>query len=268
MTEVAEPEYRSVSQYQQYTKCPHAYYLARVEKVWKRPAAWLAHGSAVHEAAEAWERARIAGEGMTREQAKEVFRKSYKHHIDEACEETPNLSWWFSSGRYHGEQDISRRWHIGQEQVDKYIDWREKHPDERIWITPDGEPAVELGFEMNLDGVPVRGFIDAVIVDEHGRLVVRDNKTGATPGDDFQLGVYKVALEVGYGVIAPVGDYWMGKTGKPTIPYDLSEWTPETVAARFKELDENIREKRFDPIPDADVCRRCDVSYDCPFAVG
>ena len=66
--------HRSVSQLQQYTKCPMAYKLSRIDKVWQRPAAWLIQGSAVHEAIEAWEK---SGRTMTLEEATEDDLESY-----------------------------------------------------------------------------------------------------------------------------------------------------------------------------------------------
>jgi putative RecB family exonuclease len=118
-----------------------------------------------------------------------------------------------------------------------------------------------------LDGVLVRGFIDAVI-DNGGDVIVRDNKTGNHPGDDFQLGVYGVALAEQFGIPAPeVGDYWMGKSGKATHPFRISDWTRGRVAEKFHELEDNITSGRFDPTPSPDVCRFCDVSASCRYAV-
>jgi putative RecB family exonuclease len=62
------------------------------------------------------------------------------------------------------------------------------------------------------------------------------------------------------------GDYWMGKSGKPTVPYDLSEWTRDKVTGKFKELEDNIRAGRFDPLPESSKCRFCSVSYACEYA--
>jgi putative RecB family exonuclease len=257
-------EHRSVSQLKLYERCPMAYKLSRLDKVWSRPAAWLAQGSAVHEAAEAYER---SGRTMTLEQAQDVFRESYVTHIEAACEVTPNFEVWFKSGPYGGEVDIERRYQIGLEQVQKYLNWYESHPDEVIWVSPDGTPGIELGFDIDLDGVPVRGFIDAVIWDGE-TLIVRDNKTGNTPGDDFQLAVYAVALAEQFGIERPkVGDYWMGKAGKPTYPYGLEEWSREAVTEKFKELEDNIQAGKFDADPEPSKCRFCDVSWACDFAV-
>lgn len=256
--------YRSVSQIKQYERCPYSYYLARIEKVWQRPAAWLAQGSALHEAAEWWERTERKG---TPWDAQDVFRESYSKYISASTAITPNFDWWFASGPYRGAQDVERRYLIGLEQTAKYVDWYDGHPEEVIWIAPDGTPGIELSFDIELDGVKIRGFIDAVITNEKGELIVRDNKTGNHPGDDFQLGVYGLALAETYDIEQPkLGDYWMGKSGKPTYPFYLRDWTREKVSEKFRELDENIRAERFDPLPEPGKCNFCDVQLACKYA--
>lgn len=252
-------KHRSVSQLKTYEQCPHQYKLQRIDKVWQRPAAWLAQGTAVHAAAEAYGK----GEVTTLEAAKEVFVESYTEAISKSAITTPDMDYWFASGRYRGEEDTERRFGIGLEQVEKVVSWMDNHAED-FWVTPSGEPAVELGFDIDLSGVRVRGFIDAVVVDPNRGLVVRDIKTGLQPGDDFQLGVYAVALEVQYGIKPLWGDYWMAKSGKPTYPYDLSVWTVERVTEKFHELDRNIKAERFDPII-GDHCNRCDVATSCRF---
>lgn len=269
--QVPVKKHRSVSQINQYERCPYSYYLARIKKVWQRPAAWLPQGSAVHEAAERWEK---SGRTMTLDEALEVFREAYSRHCNTYCEITPNFQWWFSSGPYTGEVDIERRFGIGLRQVEKYVRWYTDHPEEVIWIAPDGTPGIELGFDIELDGVPIRGFIDAVIQVSAesdpqgvGFVVVRDNKTGNNPGDDFQLAVYAIALAEQFGIEPPaLGDYWMGRPGKPTHPYDLTEWPRARVSAKFAELEENIQAERFDPKPDPKRCNFCDVNLSCEFS--
>lgn len=248
----------SVSQYKQYERCPYSWYLSRVQKAWQRPAAWLPQGSAVHEAGEAWER---SGRTMTLEEMQSVYTESYDNHVNTYCDITPNLEWWFWSGPYNGELDINRRYDLGLEQCGRMINWYEKHPDEVVWIAPDGTPGIEIGFDIDLDGIEIRGFIDLVLQDS-----VRDNKTGNKPGDDFQLGVYAVALKEQYGLEVQQGDYWMGRTGKPTKPYDLTDWTRETVRDKFVELRDNINAERFQADPEPSKCRFCDVSYSCQYS--
>lgn len=248
--------HRSVSQLNQYRRCPQAYKLARIDRVWQRPAAWLIQGSAVHESVDAWEKS----EGtMTLFEAQDVYREAFARESAKYCEETPNFEYWAWSGPYRADRDLERRFHLGLEQVERYIAWRTTHPEEQVWRTPEGKPASELEFDIDLDGVQVKGFIDLVLTDE-----VRDTKTGAVPGDVLQLGTYRVALAKQFGIEVNKGTYWMGKSGKPTFPYDLTEWTEERVSEEFHQLEEAIQAERFDPDPEPTKCRFCDVSASCP----
>lgn len=199
----------------------------------------------------------------------------------------PNFEYWFASGPYRGAADIERRFGIGLGQVGKYFDWCEAHPGEVVWVADDGTPGIELEFDIELGvnedsrcaegehvadcecriGVPVRGFIDLVNV-VGDQIQVRDHKMGNQPGDDFQLAVYALALAETYGIDQPkLGDYWMGKSGKATYPYDLTEWTKEAITERFVELDDNVKNERFDPKPSESVCGFCPVRTSCDFAV-
>lgn len=260
-------DYRSVSQLNQYLKCPHSYYLQRIERVWQRPAAWLPQGLAVHEAIEEIEKSHRT---LTLEKAEEVFKESYAKHTGRLCEDTPNFEYWFASGPYKGEQDIERRFGLGLEQISRYFAWIEKHPNEKPWITPDGDLAIEIGFDVDLDGVRVKGFIDNVteitLPDGRTIIIVRDVKSGNKPGDDVQLKVYSVVLEQKYGIEVPQGDYWMGRTGKATHPYNLTLITRDEVVEKFHKVDAGIRAGDFPALPDDSKCRFCPVSASCTFA--
>lgn len=270
MAEVMLP-LRSVSQLNQYVRCPQAYKLGRIDKVWARPAAWLPQGTAFHAVAEEHEKRLNAGNPMTLDEAKDLFAAEYAAGINDLTDETPNFDWWFWSGPYNGERDIERRYQIGLEQVEKFVAWRES-PGQEIWVTPDGTPAIELAFNIELDGIMVRGFIDAVVW-VNKQLRVRDYKTGNSPGDDFQLGVYALAVETLYpGFKVTTGDYFMagkkGQPAKPTAPYNLTHWTREAVTARFHEVEARIQAGDFEPDPEPSKCGFCDVNYSCPVFTG
>lgn len=254
--------HRSVSQRNTFNQCAYRYKLERLDKVWQRPAAWLSQGTAVHAAYEAWER---SGRTMTLEQMQDVFAEEYVKSISEQADVTPNLEYWFASGPYKGPVDIERRFGIGMEQCEKLIRWYNAHPEEKIWVTPDGTPAIELPFEVTLNGVLVRGYIDAIVEMPDGRLVVRDLKTGNMPGDEFQLATYAVAMKEMYGVDIHQGDYLMGKTGKPTIPYELDG---VEVAEEFEKMDNAVKAGEFIADPEASKCRFCSVATSCEFAAG
>lgn len=252
----------SVSRNKQYRQCPAGFYLARVEKAWQRPAAWLSQGTAVHSAAEAWEK---SGRTMSLDDAQAVFRQVYADETNAMAAETSNWNFWFASGRYRGEEDVRRRFGLGLEQVERYIRYyTERAPREVIWITPDGTPAIELGFEMDLGTVRVRGYLDQAVVDPKAGLIVRDIKSGNSPGDAFQLAVYAEAIRQVYGQEIRKGDYWMGKSGRPTLFYDLTEWPTSRLTEEFEEVDELIRAEKFDPDPEEKKCAFCSVRTSCP----
>lgn len=251
-------EYRSVSQYNQYDRCPEAYRLQRIERVWQKPSAWLPQGSAVHYAAEMWEK---SGRTMSLAEAQDAFAKSYSEEVARYANITPNFAFWERSGPYDGRTDLERRWGIGMAQVAAYIKYYEEHPHEVPSVYED-VPAVEFSFDVKFGEVSVRGLIDMVVDDKP-----RDNKTGKKPGDDMQLGTYAGALAVKYDIPFTTGDYWMAQQGKPTRPYDLTGWSLGRLADEYGQLDENIRQERFDPKPSVDTCMFCSVRSSCTFAM-
>lgn len=264
---------RSVSQLKQFERCPYSYFLARIRKEWQRPAAWLPQGTAVHYAAEWWER---GGRTASLEEMIAVFEEAYIEEVNTYLRVTRNPEFWQSSGPYHGQRDIERRFKKGREQTAAYYRYyTEQAPKEVIWVAPDGTPGIELGFDLVMDEVRIRGFIDAVIEDRSGPFYgyqgtpapvkVRDNKTGNNPGDDFQLAVYGIAVTELYGVPVELGDYWMGRSGKPTEPFDLRQWPRDRVLDKFRELEENLAKERFEPLPEPDKCRFCDVAHACEY---
>lgn len=256
--EIAKTEYRSPSQLNEYTKCPYAYYLARRKKVWKRPAAWLAHGTAVHEAVQLWEE---SGRTLQDSVIVDLAEKSYRKVIAEDLKDTPNARVWSSSGPYRGPDDIPRRHKLVGEHALNVIRFYREHPDEKPWIDPAGKVWVEKEFKVQFGNVWVVGYVDVVIYERP-----RDYKTGNTPGDDSQLATYAGALNVLWDVPFTTADYFMAKLGRPTRPYDLSSWSVGRLADEYGQLDEDIRAERFDPNPSPEVCGRCSVNTSCEFA--
>lgn len=257
---------RSYSQLNQYERCPYAYYLQRVEHVWERPAAWLPMGTAVHSAAEAWE---LSGRVMTLEEAQEAFRVAYRASTDALLEETPNAKFWFSSGPYKGPEDIVRRFKLGQEHIARYIAWYEKHPNEVPLSFFDGEKetlAVEFPFEIKIGGVMVRGFIDWIGWDDRSQLIVRDNKTGTLPGGPDQLATYALATEKAFPDYSVTqGDFFMTRTGKPTIPYQLTRVVKEQLAEDYATMDSQVEAGNFPAKPDPKKCMFCSVQTSCKY---
>ncbi|MEU3599635.1 PD-(D/E)XK nuclease family protein [Streptomyces sp. NPDC006798] len=262
-TEAYRTRPRSVSQVKQYEQCPFAFYLTRIAREPELQAAWLAQGVAVHSAAEEWERSERV---MSVPEAQGVFGRVYVRMANEALEAEPAEDGWQASGPYTGFTDLERRWHLGREQVERYVAWYEKNPDEKIWKSSDGVPAIEQRFDIEVDGVKVVGFIDQVIDHPKRGPVVRDIKTGVIPmvADTFQLDTYALALRQAHGVDCETGDYWSGKTGRPSRARKLGSGA--AVVDRFKEMDEGVKAGLFTPSPSAETCGRCPVQRSCDFA--
>lgn len=256
---------RSWSQLEQYRACPYQYYLARIEKVWQRPAAWFPMGSAVHAAAEAWERA-----GRTEEAddlAISTYHESYDAETNEYLEDTPNTRWWEWSGPYDGEADILRREPIGEDHVRRYIAWYRRHPAQVPIVLEDGSLAVELPFEVEIGGVPVRGYLDYLgVIEDLGLIGPRDNKTGNKPGKALQLRTYAEAAKEILPDSGPMlyGDFMMTKTGKPTVLQNLCQWSYDEFAAMWQGLDSGVKAGDFPATPGA-ACARCSVRDSCEY---
>lgn len=266
-TESGTTEFRSVSQLKDYEQCPWGYKLKRRDKVWQKPAAWFPQGTAVHAAVEEYER---WGRCSSQEQLEDYFLEVYDKEVNDLLEETPNTKLWFRSGPYGADDDIPRRRNLGLEQIGRYIQYNDKRPKEIIWFGyKDGEfvHGVELPFETEIGGVPVRGIIDQIRWDEElEEYVVVDVKSGNTSGDETQLGVYALAMRNEYGLEVDHGYYWMGKTGKATFPLELDEEVEADLAIRFGQMDAGVEAGLFPAIPTPENCRFCTVNDSCEFA--
>lgn len=256
-----KPGRRSVSQHNQYVRCPLSYKLSRIDKVWRRPASWLSQGLAVHAAMEHWEK---SDRTATLEELEAIYEDEFWASIGDQQTTTPDLEMWFGSGPYDPVADVERRRRVGWKQIQDLIAYTNDKGDP-VWTTPDGKKAIELKFEVELGGVPVIGFIDKIVETNKG-LTVRDIKTGAKPGDKFQLATYAEAIRLMYGVTIERGDYHMGKTGRPGRVQRITAADRQEVHEHFAWLEEQLKAGLFPPTEDESKCKMCDVAASCPFA--
>ncbi|WP_425457710.1 PD-(D/E)XK nuclease family protein [Catellatospora sichuanensis] len=247
-----------MSQWSTFTKCGEQFRLEKVARAPQRPAAWFAQGIAFHSAAELWE---LSERESSPDDVVDYYTAEYDRLIDEGKAKEPDLARWLTGGRTRADDDISRRRERGADQVRTYMTYALGAP-EKCW-TFQGDPAVEVEFELDLDGIKVIGFIDNLPVWPDGRVTVRDWKTGSKrPEWEFQLGVYALAVEELTGYRPRWGDFWMAKDGRPDKPVDLSVFTRDRVTRWFKNADTAIRLGLFNPNP-GDACRTCGVSDFC-----
>ncbi|MBT2609873.1 PD-(D/E)XK nuclease family protein [Streptomyces sp. ISL-87] len=247
---------RSVSQVEQYEKCPRQYELQRVERITPRPAAWSHQGSAFHLAAEGYEG---SGRSLTADQVAEIFHEDYTARVNEALQAEPNLDHWLTAGT-DGQSDIEARYVLGMEQTRAYVRWAEENQPV-IWKDPTGRPGIELHLTADLGGVRVQGYVDQFVSKPDKSVRVRDLKTGSMKSK-FQLQTYGVLARKALGVEVNDADWYMAKSGGLSRPVDLTAVTEDEVAERFVSMDQGVKAGSFQASPGFH-CRFCDVAYAC-----
>lgn len=160
-------------------------------------------------------------------------------------------------------EDVAQ-WQIqGPQWVLEYTQWREANPDWKIWKTPQGAKAVELGLTPIIAGVPVKMFIDRVF-DVNGTLIVVDLKTSSRdPISALQLGFYKYGLEHQFGQPVEFGTYYMARK-QGTLPLiDLTWYTDEKIEYLVEQFERSRRAGIF--LPNAESCGLCGFTKVCQF---
>lgn len=249
---------RSVSQAEQYLdKCGEQYRLRRAERVIPRPAAWSHQGTAYHSAVEAYER---TGREMPAGEVIQVYSDEYSALTNKALRAEPKLDRWMTAGP-DGASDIEARYQLGLDQTAGYVRWAEEHQPS-IWKQGD-QLGIELHLTADIGGVTVQGYIDQLISEPDGSARIRDQKTGSTKSR-FQLETYAILVRKVLGLKVNTGDWYLAKTGKLSRPVDLSAVTEAEVGAKYREMDQGVKARIFEPRPGFS-CRFCDVSHACSY---
>lgn len=252
---------RSFSQWQTYASCSEKYRLQKVEKVPEDMTAWAPQGSAFHTGIECWEK---SGREMSADEIVNIAQADYDDRIADQWVRQPKESGWLTGGRTKVQTDIDRRRERVEAHVRGYIAYSLEHAQE-FWPAelPDGRPAVEFPFEIELGGVIVRGAIDLPLRWADGSITIRDLKTGnKLPTDPLQLAVYGIAWRRYFGDVIQYGDFYMCKNDMPTKPYNLLEYPDETVSSWFEMMHRAERAGIYLPAG-GDGCRVCTVSKYC-----
>lgn len=175
---------------------------------------------------------------------------------------------WYASGRVSREwpNKQDERWwrHHGQGMCTAWVNFTANSP-WRVAVLPDGQPAVELEFRVEVGGVPVVGYIDRIMEDvaKPDVLAVVDIKSSARePKSDRQLGLYSLAMRQVYGLDIRWGFYFMVRTGATTAPVDLRRYWDGRLAHDFRAGWRAVEHGVFLPSP-SDMCRACSVRRAC-----
>lgn len=253
-------EHRSVSQYNKYTQCSEEYRLSYVDKPnssWA-PAAWLAQGSAFHEAVQGWEESGRSPQF----DIGQAYVVSYDGQIEEFRQREPDLRKWLKAPKTSTEDDIANRRSKGLQQLQNYVDYAEEN-DFVVADIDEWTLAIEVPFELRLGEIVIKGAIDQILMHPTG-YEVRDLKTGNRESAMFQLAVYKVAVEKIFGWPVVKASFFYAKDKKLVTLEEnqLSRYTEEYLTELFTTLDEGIRGRIFLPNPGGH-CTMCPVRKYC-----
>lgn len=250
---VTDIRWYSVSQLKQYTRCGENYYWNRVSDVEipESPAAWTILGTATHSALDNWEK---ANRDHDLDVLLHVYRMFFAAEVASEKQKQPDLTFWTKTPRVGSvEKDIELRLAAGERMLIEYYQWAIEQP----WVCE----VSELGFELELGRVHVRGFVDLVKRWPDDRLSVTDLKSGNKNEDNRQLGLYAYAAKrAGYDVTW--GDYHYLKLGASGGWVDLSRYTEEKLIKDYEALALGIESQIFLPNPGKN-CDFCSVKRLC-----
>ena len=135
-----------------------------------------------------------------------------------------------------------------------------------LWVSPEGVPGVEIGFNNFFGSVNVKAFADAVVVAGTDIAVV-DFKTGSyMPDSSLQLGVYASMMEMQFGVRPNKGYYYSARKAQFEEASGLDRWTIPVLTELFEQFERGIQNKIF--LPNIGMsCNTCGVKDYC-YAVG
>lgn len=250
-------DHRSISQLKTFRRCGESYRLRRTAKhlIEEPPAAWTAVGTAFHTAYESYE---ISGRAF---KLGELFAEEFDHLINEYQEREPDLKKWTRTPNVKTtERDIELRRDAGIKQAEVYQEHCEI-ADWKIWVTPDGEEAIELPIEVAFGSLIIKGAIDVVLKWPDGTLTIRDIKTGRRETDSTQLGVYAYAVNQLWGRDIKHGEFWYTKDGA-NREVNLERYTEDYLHDQFTKLDAAIKSEIYLANP-GEQCKMCDVRPWC-----
>lgn len=273
---IAMPRSLSWSAISTYAECGERW---RLERGFKVPSAtWFATlaGSAIHWITEQADRAEMDGivpehqlDGVA--SFEEVFDGEIADAKAAGKEIKASGRILKSIGKGGGPNKKDREWylHYGPIWVQRWMDWKAAMG-WSLALMPDGRPGIELPFDVEMGGYPVRGIIDRVYVNEGGAVTVFDLKSGEIPPGYLQLKTYGVGLEKVYGIEADFGAFWSpGKESSDGLDIgglssivSLHDWDSAQLEEMYAQAVRGLEAGVFLPKVSA-MCVGCGVKDQC-----
>jgi putative RecB family exonuclease len=254
LTDEARRYTRSISQLKSYSKCGEQFYLERIrrQEMPSRPAPWTLLGVAVHDTIMAWEQADHDIDAL------DHYYGIYDTLAETAWLDQPNPEYWFLPPMAkHVKNSIASYRERGAEQIRTYID--------KYLYRPWEISCLERQFEIDLDGVTVKGAIDRILYfPDDDFYLVEDLKTGTVKdeADHRQLAFYAFVARELWGIPVNHGRYWYLKADRPSETYDLGRFGREYWVTQFKALDKAIELDIYLSNP-GQSCQLCSVRPWC-----
>lgn len=272
------PGHLSHSALTTYLQCGHKYYLSRVVKDTETPAWWFIGGNAVHTATENFDRKYPTTELLKSEGAWmfPAEGSNTNFFLDAFVEEAAwvefnsgvDPSVWRAGGRaskqYPDKEDSVWWLENGPLMVDAWVKWRVGSGWEIAEFS--GQPSIEIGFDFMVnDEFAVQMYLDRLMVNEHGELVIVDLKSGSrTPSSPLQLAMYAYGCEKILGVRPKWGTFWKAREGVTSQLVDLDTLPSDRVEYIVSGFDKLRKQGVF--LPNFDECGWCGFNQVCEWS--
>ena len=211
-------------------------------------------GVAVHEAIMEWEKS-------NRElDIYDKYKEVYDREVNDSWTRQPDERYWFLPPLSKSvTKSINTYRSTGFGQIETYIEYAESAP----WEAQ----SLERQFEIDLDGITVRGAVDRILFyPSSEEFIVEDLKTGSPKEeDDFrQLAFYAFVARTLWDIPVNVGRYWFTKVNRASEEFTFRPelLTSEYWSEQFHLLDMAIGLNIFLPSPGSS-CGLCPVRPWC-----
>ena len=266
LEQVTGKNYVSHSALNTWLSCGWQFYLSRIQHVPEQPSYWLAGGKAVHEVTEYYDRIFHNTDQQSTFNSRAAFEANWELNYKNA----DNGMEWRAGGRATkanpNKEDAAWWLEAGPKMVDFWTQFRQDSGF-NMYQLPDGSEAIETELNQEVGGVPLKAFLDRLMVAPTGELIVVDIKTSSRePASLTQLGIYAILVEKTIGVRPALGSYFMARTGELTAPQSLDRYTEARLGSWAKGFELAMENKIFIPQVST-MCGTCSVNAAC-YAVG
>lgn len=219
-----------------YMDCPLKFKFANILQVPEPPRKYFDLGTAVHAVAQHLTEMQKEGVQPTEQLAFELLSKEW------------------SSNAFQSETEERQSKEKAKEMIRTYLRWLDANPNAPV--------SVEQPFQVEIGGVPFKGFIDRIERRPDGEYEVIDFKTGGvyensrSIKEDPQMNVYALGVQKLYGRLPKKASLFYVREDE-IVPYEVSESQVDKVRVVMEGVTAAILEEKFEATPSFKACRSC-----------